>query len=167
MMTIPSLQLSDFASVDMDFMNEAWRKSIPGKPGWYAIETDAPISVLAQVPLLLELGNHYPIAERVRNSQFLIESGAAIIPTDDGASYIVYSGEHGNLKSRAREHVRGHTRTGCLALSRYEIAKQFTWKFHYRPCDTHVPAAAGNKMLRNYLEQKWRAENGWPVLCAR
>lgn len=166
-MTIPRLQLSDFASLDMDFFSEAWRGIIPSGPGWYAIETNAPLSALAQVPLPLDQGSHYPIAQRVRDSQFLIESGAAIVPAEEGASYIVYSGEHGNLKARAREHVRGHIGTGCLALSQYEIATKFRWRFHYRPCEAHVPAAAGNKMLRNYLEQKWRAENGWPVLCAR
>ena len=166
-MTIPSLQIEDFNSIEMDFSSVAWRRDIPPRAGWYAIETNAPIAALAQVPLPLDLGLHYPIAQRIRDSQLLIENGDAILPRGDGASYIVYSGEHGDLKARARQHVLAHTGTGCLALARYEIATKFKWKFHYRLCEVHVPGSGQNKVLRNYLEQKWRAENGWPVLCAR
>ena len=83
--TIPGLELSDFASLDIDFSSKARRGIIPSGPGWYAIETNAPLSALTQVPLPLELGSHYPIAQRVRDSQILIESGAAIVPAEDGA----------------------------------------------------------------------------------
>jgi hypothetical protein len=45
--------------------------------------------------------------KRIQDAQFLIAQGAEIGPDQDGAAYIVYSGEHGNLKPRAREHTCG------------------------------------------------------------
>lgn len=89
------------------------------------------------------------------------------MPAQKGARYIVYSGEHGNLRMRAYQHIRGHKGTGCLSLAQYDIATDFSWTFFYRTCETHMPGSQGNKTLRNYLEQRWRAENGWPILCSR
>lgn len=140
---------------------------MPPEPGWYAIETDAPLSALRAFPLPVAEGRHYRIAKRLDDAAFLIEQGAVIVPAEDGHRYVVYSGEHGNLKSRAREHIRGHKGTGCLSLLQYELAHRYAWTFHYRTCEEHLPGSCGNKMLRNYLEQKWRAENGWPILCSR
>lgn len=150
----------------MDLSSKGWWDVVPAAPGWYAIETTAPRSALAATPLPLEGSRHYRIAERLRDAEFLIKNGAAIIPFNDGCPFIVYSGEHGNLKSRAREHTHGHKGTGCLCLSQYKVVCGFQWTFYYRTCESHVPGSGGNKMLRTFLEQKWRAENGWPILCA-
>ncbi|MBY0239131.1 MAG: hypothetical protein K2X55_07440 [Burkholderiaceae bacterium] len=166
-MTIPTLDLANFTAVDMDFADPKWRASIPSQPGWYAIETNAPVAVLAKCPLPALEGKHYKIAKRTEDAKFLIEQGVAIAPRNKGAPYIVYSGEHGNLKARAREHAGGNKGTGCLALHQYDIASAYTWTFYYLTCAAHVPGCEGNKMLRNYLEQRWRADNGWPVLCSR
>ncbi len=97
--------------------------------------------------------------------EYLIKNGAAITPSVEGGTFIVYFGEHGDLKARAREHTHGHKGTGCLCLSQYEDACRYQWKFYFRTCERHAPGSAGNKMLRTFLEQKWRGENGWPVLC--
>ncbi|MFC5511086.1 hypothetical protein ACFPOU_08095 [Massilia jejuensis] len=166
-MAIPNLNLAEFESIEMDFTGTACWASVPAVPGWYAIETDAPLDVLAKCPVPAAGGRHYLIAKRLQDAQFLMEQGAVIVPASEGALYIVYSGEHGDLKARAREHIRGSKGTGCLSLSQYEVAAAYRWTFYYRPCEVHVPGSAGNKTLRNYLEQKWRAENGWPILCSR
>jgi hypothetical protein len=166
-MTIPALDLANFTAVKMDFANPNWRADIPAEPGWYAIETNAPMSVLAEFPLPVTEGRHYKIAKRIEDAKFLITQGAAIAPKKKGAPYIVYSGEHGNLKARSREHVGGNKGTGCLALQQYDQALEYTWTFYYLTCESHLPGSEGNKMLRNYLEQKWRATHGWPVLCSR
>lgn len=166
-MTISSLDMGDFQAIAVDFNNPGWRKPVPAVPGWYAISTNAPLNVLSSFPLPIEGTSHYKIGKRLQDVQFLIEQGAAIVPARDGDMYIVYSGEHGNLKARAREHECGATGTGCLSLTQYEVATQYEWTFHFRPCELQVPGCEGNKMLRNYLEQRWRAENGWPVLCSR
>jgi hypothetical protein len=166
-MKIPTLDLANFTAVEMDFANPKWRANIPAEPGWYAIETNAPISVLAGFPLPFVEGRHYKIAKRIADAKFLIARGAAIAPKSEGAAYVVYSGEHGDLKARSREHVGGNKGTGCLALGQYDQALEYSWTFYYRTCEAHVPGSDGNKMLRNYLEQQWRAKNGWPVLCSR
>lgn len=166
-MTIPNLNLAEFESIEMDFSGTACWKSVPPAPGWYAIETDAPLDVLAKCPVPAAGGLHYVIAKRLEDARLLIEHGAVIVPRREGASYIVYSGEHGDLKARAREHIRGSKGTGCLSLSQYEMATAYRWTFYYRTCEQQVPGSEGNKTLRNYLEQKWRGENGWPILCSR
>lgn len=167
-MTIPSLRLADFKSIRMDFddTKKCW-DVVPARPGWYAIETNAPLEALADFPLPEEEGEHYRIAKRLEDVALLISQGVAIVPAKAGAPYVAYSGEHGDLKSRARQHICGHKGTGCLSLRQYEIAHQYSWTFYYRLCEEHLPGSGGNKMLRNYLEQKWRGENGWPVLCSR
>lgn len=166
-MTIPNLNLAEFESIEMDFGGTACWGTVPAVPGWYAIETNAPLDVLAKCPVPAAGSLHYVIAKRLQDAQFLLGQGAVIVPATPGASYIVYSGEHGDLKARARQHIRGSKGTGCLSLSQYELAKAYRWTFYYRPCEEHVPGSEGNKALRNYLEQKWRAENGWPILCSR
>lgn len=165
-MTIRSLRMSDFTSVSMTPSIRDWWDTVPAVPGWYAIETTAPVSALTSVSLPLEEGRHYRIPDRIRAAQFLLKNDAAIVPRIDGAPYIVYSGEHGNLKSRAREHTHGNKGTGCLCLSQYQAICGYQWTFYFRTCESHVHGSGGNKMLRRYLEQKWRAEHGWPVLCA-
>lgn len=151
----------------MDLGGTACWSSVPAVPGWYAIETNAPLEVLAQCPVPAAGSSHYRIAKRLEDARYLLEQGAVIVPSDEGGRYIVYSGEHGNLKARAREHICGHNGTGCLSLGQYKIAAAYSWAFYYRTCEEHVPGSSGNKVLRNYLEQRWRAENGWPVLCSR
>lgn len=163
---IPRLDLAQFESVQMSPFSKGWWDEVPAVPGWYAIETDAPVLVLAALPFPRAEGRHYRIAERLRGVEFLIKNGAAITPPQEGTPFIVYSGEHGNLKARAREHTHGNKGTGCLCLSQYEAICGFRWRFYYRTCESHVPGSCGNKMLRTFLEQKWRADNGWPILCA-
>jgi len=164
---IPSLSLANFQAVTMTPNKHGWWNTIPGKPGWYAIETDAPLSVIAKVPPPCGGSKHYPLAKRLSDVQFLISKGVAITPAREGALFIVYSGEHGNLKSRAREHTHGHKGTGCMCLSQYESLCGYRWAFYYRTCEEHVPGSSGNKALRTYLEQKWRGDYGWPILCAQ
>lgn len=116
-MTIPSLSLADFRSIRMDFddTKKCW-EVVPARPGWYAIETDAPLAALADFPLPKEEGEHYRIAKRLEDVAFFISQGVAIVPAQAGAMYVAYSGEHGDLKSRARQHICGHKGTGCLSL---------------------------------------------------
>ena len=166
-MTIPKLHLENFTVVEMDFDKPDWRAEIPAEPGWYAIETNAPLVALAKCPLPGVGSKHYKIAKRIEDAKFLIDQKVAFGPEKKGDGYIVYSGEHGNLKARAREHAGGNKGTGCLALHQYVALMKYTWRFHYLTCEAHVPGSDGNKMLRNFLEQQWRTTEGWPVLCSR
>jgi hypothetical protein len=166
-MTIRKLELANFTVVKMDLTGPDWRTDIPAKPGWYAIETNAPRDALAKCPAPGIGSKHYKIAKRIEDAKYLIEQGVAFAPKKKGDSYIIYSGEHGNLKARAREHAGGHKGTGCLALDQYSGLRMYSWKFLYLTCEAHVPGSDGNKMLRNYLEQQWRTTEGWLMLCAR
>ena len=151
-------------TVEMIFQKADWHSSVPSKPGWYFIETDTPPEVLEDVgPPVGQ--RHYNIPEKVKTSLSLSDFGACILPTDN-PFYFVYSGEAKNLKARAREHMSGHHKTGCLALKKYSQLHNHTWKFHYIECPPPFDSDE-SKILRTYGEQVWRAKYGWPILCGK
>lgn len=135
---------------------------VPAVTGWYLVETDTPLAVLEHLPAPRGVA-HYKIAERYRRNHRLITLGLTITPTAPGNFYVVYSGEHGNLKARAREHTQGHEKTGCLCLSQYQPLHGQRWNFKYLPFS--VLGVEDDKRVRVLVEQKWRATNGWPLLC--
>jgi len=150
--------------VEMNFQEDDWRAAIPSKPGWYFIETDTPPEVLEDVgPPIGQ--RHYNIPEKVKTSLFLKKYRACILPTDN-PFYFVYSGEAKNLKARAREHMSGHHKTGCLALEKYTPLYNNKWKFHFALCPD-IDDLNESKILRTYGEQIWRAKYGWPILCGK
>lgn len=165
--TIRSLALKDFSRISMNLSSPGWWSEVPTEPGWYAIETNTPFNVLTSPSVPSDLGKRYNIASRIQSAKFLIKSQLAITPSKPDLHYVVYSGEHGNLKARAREHTHGKKGTGCLCLSQYREFAAFEWTFLFRQFKNHVPDCADNKLLRTLLEQKWRAENGWPVICSQ
>jgi hypothetical protein len=84
----------------------------------------------------------------------------------DGAGrYVVYSGHAGNLHARAREHLNGHPKTGCLALQQYSGLHSFAWEYRFAALPDWVAHNGGNRALRSIGEQLWRAHHGWPLLC--
>lgn len=115
--SIPGLSLENFHSVNMALDKRGWWDTVPSKPGWYMIETDTPLSVIAETPLPQVNGKHYLLANRLENAQLLISNRLAILPPYEDTLFVVYSGEHDNLKSRAREHTHGNKGTGCMCLS--------------------------------------------------
>ncbi len=155
----------DLTPVEMRFQDDDWRVPIPSKPGWYFIETDTPPEVFKGVRSPSTGHRHYNIPEKVKTSLSLSKHGACILPTDN-PFYFVYSGEAKNLKARAREHMSGHPKTGCLALINYPKLHNYTWKFHFVLCP-NVGDLKENKILRTFGEQVWRAKYGWPILCGK
>lgn len=162
---IPPLSLATFLRSPMSLSTPNWWESIPAVPGWYAIETDAPLSIVLRQAPPPEGAKHYNLRRRTSDASFLLTKGLAISPSSSSPRYVIYSGEHANLKARAREHTHGHTGTGCLCLHQYKPLHRYDWVFLFRTCDEHSPGCEGNKALRIFLEQQWRGANGWPVLC--
>jgi hypothetical protein len=168
--TIPALNeleeiFSRFTHVEMQLNATGWWDPIPSASGWYLIETNTPLTVMEQLPPPPRGGILYNIPERLNFSKFLRQTNLAIIPSTPGASFVIYSGEHGNLKSRAREHTHGHPKTGCLCLSQYPHLYNYSWSFSYLSCDSVFLGCQGDKALRALVEQKWRGKYGWPLLC--
>jgi len=155
----------NFEVVDIAINERNWWDPVPAVPGWYLIETNTPINVLAKLPQPPNGTNLYSIPDRVEFSQFLRDQGLSIEPREEGAPYIVYAGEHANLKSRAREHSHGNHGTGCLCLSEYNALINYHWNFYFLTCNSVFPEADGDKALRTMIEQVWRGVNGWPLLC--
>ncbi len=108
---------------------------------------------------------HYNFSSRAAAAALLLSYEEIILPPAEGQPYIVYSGEGGDLKARAREHTHGNGGTGCLGLSGYPTLTGYKWTFLYRTCEAHVPGSNGYKLLRTLLEQRWRGQHGWPLLC--
>lgn len=150
--------------VDMTLDNDSWRDTVPSVHGWYFIETNAPPEVLKDLgPPKGE--RHYNIPAKINASLALQEFGFCILPSND-SFYYVYSGEARNLKARAREHVSGHSKTGCLALGNYPVLRNYSWRFHFAAC-SFVKKADDSKLLRVFGEQIWRSKYGWPILCGK
>lgn len=147
--------------VKMNFKNDEWRKDIPGEPGWYVIKTDTPVEVFG---LLVEPQKgiyHYNLKKRCINNN----KHKFIICQDENKKYVVYNGHAKNLKARAREHDRGHNKTACLALRKYQDLIKYNWYFYYLPISALDISLQDSKLLRIAVEQAWRAEFGWPILC--
>jgi hypothetical protein len=151
-------------TVEMNFKKVDWHSSIPSKPGWYFVETDTPPKVFKNVgPPVGQ--RHYNIPEKVKTSLSLSKHGACILPKEN-TFYIVYSGEAKNLKARAREHMSGHPKTGCLALINYSQLYKYSWSFQYVLCPNPSDLNE-SKILRTFGEQIWRTKYGWPILCGK
>ena len=151
-------------SVEMSFETDDWRTIIPSSPGWYFIETDTPPDIFKNVGSPIGQ-RHYDIPKKVLESLALKKYDACILPTDN-PFYFIYSGEAKNLKARAREHMSGHPKTGCLALVNYESLHSYNWKFHFTLCPISKDPNE-SKLLRTLGEQVWRAKYGWPILCGK
>ncbi len=167
MVTLPNLQTATFTKVPIKLNEIGWTSSVPSKPGWYAIETNAPVALLKTLIRNPENKSHYDFSKRVNAAEFLQSCGAIISPRSEGLPYIIYFGEAKSLKARAREHSQGHKKTACLGLSNYAELGTYECSFLFRTCDVHIEGACGDKLLRTLLEQRWRGENGWPILCSR
>lgn len=161
------LRLGEFTRVEMTLSGAEWWSSVPARPGWYAIETNAPLSELESAPAPGKAGKNYSFPDRLGKAKLLLQLGLAITPATAGAAYVVYSGEHANLKARAREHSKGDKGTGCLCLSQYANLCNFRWDFLYLEFERHLVGHSDDKNVRTLLEQGWRAENGWPVMCSK
>lgn len=164
---LPSLNLKQFERVALTPATKQWWSSIPPEPGWYAVETNAPISLLQTLAPSAECAKHYNFSNRASAATFLRRYSEIIEPSSPGEMYVVYSGEGGDLKSRAREHTHGNKGTGCLGLSRYDVLSKYKWSFLYRTCEDQLPGSNGDKLLRTLLEQRWRGQHGWPLLCTQ
>lgn len=164
---LPDLKLEAFERVPLTPNRRNWWSSVPAAPGWYAIETDAPVSALEELVPQAECRRHYNFFRRAAATRLLRQYSEIILPSSKRGVYVVYSGEGDNLKARAREHTHGNGGTGCLGLSSYVTLSGFSWFFRYRTCESHVPGSNGDKLLRTLLEQRWRGEHGWPLLCTR
>jgi hypothetical protein len=152
-------------SVRMTLHADGWWRSVPAQGGWYCIETNAPLSVLASLPPPPSGTNQYNIPERIRVNKWVLDNGLAIAPPASDARYVVYTGEQSNLMARAREHTHGNEKTGCLKLSGYPELHGYDWCFSYVTCESVFPGCGDDKTLRVAGEQAWRAAFGWPLLC--
>lgn len=152
-------------SVPITLNQEEWWRAVPAQGGWYCIETNAPLFVLASLPHPPAGSRQYNIPERVQANQWLLDNGIAIQPGTSGARYRVYVGEQSNLMARAREHSHGNVQTGCLRLSEYPALLGYEWVFAYVTCESVFPGCDDDKALRVAGEQALRSALGWPVLC--
>ncbi len=154
-----------FEFVEIDFIDDSWRKDIPSEAGWYIIKTNTPIGILKSVGLP-QYKAHIDIPKTIANILILQDLGIAITQAGD-EDYVVYNGEAKRIKTRAREHECGHPKTYCLGLSNYDALHKYRWTFYYLPISSLKVLQNKDKLLRLSIEQGWRAKHGWPILCSR
>lgn len=161
-----------YVSVDID-LNDAGRLArdeVPAEPGWYFIETSAPLDVLARQTLWQPRYTQKWSGKVVSVKNYdLATRCAQYDPALAGYwnTHFVYSGRASNLRARAREHAFADPGTGALALSRYPELAKYQWSFNYRTLTQFMPDCPNPAVLLLLGEQIWRAKYGWPLLCAR
>ena len=156
---------SHLKCIPIQFTNDDWRKDIPSKPGWYHIKTDTPFAILEYLNPP-QFSAHINIPQTISNNAPLTELGI-VISQKRADEYTVYNGEASNLKARAREHTRGHSKTFCLGLSNYKVVDKYRWSFCYTAALSCKSIKDIKKALSLAVEQGWRAKHGWPILCKK
>lgn len=136
---------------------------IPRKPGIYQIATNASKEVLSKFGPR-EDRSHYNLYKKISESDKLPE-GLKILQKGT-EKYIVYTGHSHNLRQRFREHFQGSKGTGCLALFQLEELRAFDWFFSFNQLNA-IENYYDSKLYRTFLEQKYRAMIGWPILCSQ
>ena len=164
------LSQQPFTRVVIDFADKTWYYSqVPAKPGWYFLETTTPLAVLQRIdaPPAIFL-NSKGEEKKTRNfnlgTRALRYDGSKV--QEVWLTTKVYSGMARNLCARAREHTFAHPGTASLALANYRELHQYVWEFWYATSETFNQRGAEDETLLRLGEQIWRAQNGWPVLCA-
>lgn len=138
--------------------------SLSRKPALYQIQTDTPINIFHQIHTRSN-DKYYKISEKIINS-FSLEDDFKILPINDGDMYTVYSGHTSLLRQRFNEHFKGSRGTGCLAIYEEVILRDFNWSFTYIDLES-TENYTDSELVRTFLEQRHRANIGWPILCSQ
>lgn len=161
-----------YLAVPIDFNSPRWHVTgnIPPEAGWYYIETNAPLDVIARQTLWQShyTRKHTQAAAPVKN--YDLESRCTRYRADMRGFWNirqVYSGLASNLMARAREHTFADPGTAGLALFRYPELHEYEWVFNFLTLASLMPNCPDSEVLLRLGEQVWRSENGWPVLCAK
>ncbi len=114
----------------------AYQSGVPAESGWYYVETNTPLEVLARQALWERQYTKKISGVTADVKNYDLQSRC--IRYDPGmAEYwntsLVYSGLASNLQSRAREHTFADPGTGGLALSKYPELQEYDWLFYYKP----------------------------------
>jgi hypothetical protein len=136
---------------------------VPRNPGIYQILTNAPKELLVQFGRRTDK-KHYNLEKKIRESDKFPKEFKII--QQGSSKYIVYTGHSYNLRQRFKEHFKGSKGTGCLALFQIEKLRNFEWDFHFNELGKY-DGYFDSKLQRTFLEQKYRATIGWPILCSQ
>ena len=161
-----------YVSVAIDLNSAGWLAlvEVPAEPGWYFIETSAPLEVLARQTLWQPRYTQKRSGKVVSVKNYDLAARCAQYDPTLAAYWntrFVYSGRASNLRARLREHTFADPGTGGLALSRYPDLSGYRWSFNYRTLAQFMPDCPNPAVLLLLGEQLWRGKNGWPLLCAR
>lgn len=171
MQTLRTYLSSDYNRVTIDFLKRNWHTEagVPNEPGWYFVETDAPIEILAKQALWARQYNKKRSGVLANVKNYDLQARCARYDrtlADYWNTKYVYSGLASNLQSRAREHTFADPGTGGLALAKYPDLLKFHWYFSFLTLTGFMPNCANPGVLLLLGEQIWRSINGWPILCA-
>lgn len=160
-----------FTKVAIRFSAPGWHTdaNVPAVQGWYVIETDTPLEVLARQALWARqyTKKKSGAVADVKNYDFQARCARFHSALSNfWNTQAVYSGLASNLQARAREHTFADPGTGGLALAKYPELHEFSWWFSYRTLESLMPDCPNPGVLLLLGEQVWRSENGWPILCA-
>lgn len=165
-----------FATFNINFNDLDTHERIHPEAGWYFFKTNMPIHLFSQLKKT-EDSKAYDLAKRVLDNKDMHEMGYIITPDSTFINtfnkridlseneYICYMGTSKNLKKAVEEHINGPDGISCLALSKYDMIKEYKWIVGVHRIQDEFAVIRDNKKKRKEYEHKMIAELGFPILC--
>ncbi len=159
------LNTNNWQTINVNYLDiEELALRLSRKPSLYQIQTNTPVDVLRRFQTRNDR-KHYNIGQKIDESLTLVDD-FKILPKKDGDLYTIYSGHTSILRQRFKEHFVGSQGTACLALFELESLRNFNWTFSYFDL-SNDENYRDSKLVRTFLEQRHRANIGWPILCSQ
>ena len=154
-----------------NWLKNTTNNNLKNLAGWYWIKTDLELNLLTKLE---------PQNQREKGSVFNIttQNNQNIFDKDLINKTYFYNGHAKNIVSRLRNHFYlQNDKTGALGINAYPILKNHTITVGFFTIDmieaievSEVDKLTIEKLIkenigRTAIENAWRAENGFPILC--
>ncbi|MFS0871096.1 MULTISPECIES: hypothetical protein [Paenibacillus] len=115
------------------------------------------------------------ISKISKENQFIFQEN--LCEPDEDGFLVIYNGHEKNVFARIRSHIAlNNDATTAIGFGKYKTLSKFDLRvrvFHNKfPMDDldeedrqFIKRLLENKSGRTAIEQYWRTQNGWPVLC--
>ena len=176
------IEVDPVESWEDDFFKEQWfhdtqngDKYFKKSPGWYWISSNATFEELKALECPEDLPAKACDIGALAIKNYKIFGEDYLCKKNDKNARIIYNGHQSNVIYRIREHfMLKNQKTGAIGLRYYPFYKN-RWQIRFfgvkqitklssafRP---EVRRMIEKKSGRIAIENAWRAEYGWPILC--
>jgi hypothetical protein len=161
------------------FLSRWFTKTPPNAKGLYWFLTDATFNNIKRPELLPERACDF--GETTLNNLEIFSSSQDALTNfltkqDPNGLSVVYNGQQGNVMNRARAHFAlDNKTTAALGIKHYNLS-HYKWTLKYFTTNEIDKLKSHNDIIKKMLnhergrlalENAWRAEYGFPILCMR